>query len=170
VLLGSFWPLRNLGWFFCESSYFQGHDRGLFDKISGCFRLTHPGRLSQNAIEKLTVLCPFWTFWLSIAASCLPGPVRVKGTFFVQQLMSRSLSGIQIQVLFTGLAANTVRWCKPWLKSYSTHVIGVWARTLDSSKHLARVATNTAALVQDTQWALPCNSRLIALFPASPYS
>jgi hypothetical protein len=64
--------------------------------------------------------------------------------------MSRSLAGIQIQVLFTGLAANTVRWCTPWLKNCSTRVTGAWARTLDSPKHLVRVAANTAALVQDT--------------------
>jgi uncharacterized coiled-coil protein SlyX len=79
------------------------------------------------------------------------GNKEMKGTFFVQHLMSRSLPGIQIQVLFTGLAANTVRWCRPWLKSCSTHVTGAWTRTLDSPKHLVRVAANTAALVQDTQ-------------------
>ncbi len=65
--------------------------------------------------------------------------------------MSRSLPGIQIKVLFTGVAANTVRWCRPWLKSCSTHVTGAWARILDSPKHLVRVAANTAALVQDTR-------------------
>ena len=80
------------------------------------------------------------------------GNKEMKGTFFVQHLMSRSLAGIQVQVLFTGLAANTVRWCMPWLKSCSTHVTRAWARTLDSPKHLVRVAANTAALVQDTHF------------------
>jgi hypothetical protein len=37
----------------------------------------------------------------------------MNGTFFVQHLMSRSPAGIRLQVLFTGLAANVVRWCQP---------------------------------------------------------
>lgn len=31
--------------------------------------------------------------------------------------MSRSPAGIRLRVLFTGLAANAVRWCIPWLKN-----------------------------------------------------
>ena len=45
------------------------------------------------------------------------GNKEMKGAFFVQHLMSRSPAGIRLQVLFTGLAANAVRWCVPWLKS-----------------------------------------------------
>jgi len=36
------------------------------------------------------------------------GNKEMKGTFFVQHLMSRSPAGIRLQVLFTGLAANAV--------------------------------------------------------------
>jgi len=88
----------------------------------------------------------------------------MKGTFHVQHLMSRSLAGIQIQVLFTGLAANVVRWCTPWLKSCSTPTSDQWPRTLDSPKHLVRVAANTAALVQDTHFGLA-----LQFAPNSPF-
>ena len=44
------------------------------------------------------------------------GHKEMNGTFFVQHLMSRSPAGIRLQVLFSGLASNVVRWCQPWLK------------------------------------------------------
>jgi len=78
------------------------------------------------------------------------GHKEMKGTFFVQHLMSRSRSGIQIQVLFTGLAANVVRWCTPWLKDCSDQLRPKWQRTLNSPKHLVQVAANCAALVEQT--------------------
>jgi hypothetical protein len=96
---------------------------------------------------------PAWFQHYNARQTIEAGNKEMKGTFFVQHLMSRSLVGIQVQVLFTGLAANTVRWSTPWLKSCSTHVTGAWARTLDSPKHLVRVAANAAALVQDTHFA-----------------
>ena len=92
------------------------------------------------------------------------GNKEMKGTFHVQHLMSRSLAGIQIQVLFTGLAANAVRWCTPWLKSCSTAPSDKWTRTLNSPKHLVRVAANTAALVQDTHFGLA-----LQFAPESPF-
>jgi hypothetical protein len=92
------------------------------------------------------------------------GNKEMKGTFHVQHLMSRSLAGIQIQVLFTGLAANAVRWCTPWLKSCSTATSDQWPRTLDSPKHLVRIAANTAALVQDTHFGLA-----LQFAPDSPF-
>jgi hypothetical protein len=76
------------------------------------------------------------------------GNKELKGTFFVQHLMSRSLAGIRLQVLFTGLAANAVRWCGPWLKACATHVTPPLLRALNSPKHLVHVAANAAALVQ----------------------
>ena len=72
----------------------------------------------------------------------------MKGTFFVQHLMSRSLAGIQLQVLFTGLAANVVRWCTPWLQSCAPTASPKFQRTLGSPKHLVHMAANTNALVQ----------------------
>lgn len=76
------------------------------------------------------------------------GNKEMKGTFFVQHLMSRSLAGIQLQVLFTGLAANVVRWCTPWLQSCASTTSPKFQRTLSSPKHLVHMAANTDAWVQ----------------------
>jgi hypothetical protein len=76
------------------------------------------------------------------------GNKEMKGTFFVQHLMSRSLAGIQLQVLFTGLAANVVRWCLPWLQSCAPTAHPKFQQTLSSPKHLIQMAANTDALVQ----------------------
>jgi hypothetical protein len=74
----------------------------------------------------------------------------MKGVFFVQHLMSRSSAGIRLQVLFTGLAANVLRWCQPWLKSCAAAPMPNVTRTLNSPKALVRVAAKSAALVQQT--------------------
>lgn len=92
------------------------------------------------------------------------GNKEMKGTFFVQHLMSRALPGIQIQVLFTGLAANTVLWSRPWLKDCSDHLTLKWQRTLNSPKHLVQVAANCAARVEHT----PCGTAL-QFMPDSPF-
>lgn len=52
----------------------------------------------------------------------------------------------------------------PWLKTCSTHVTGAWAHTLDSPKHLVRVAANAAALVQDTRFGTA-----LRFVPDSPF-
>lgn len=78
------------------------------------------------------------------------GNKEMKGVFFVQHLMSRSSAGIRLQVLFTGLAANVVRWCQPWLKRCAAAPTPNVTRTLNSPKALVRVAANSAALVQQT--------------------
>jgi len=93
------------------------------------------------------------------------GNKEMKGTFFVQHLMSRSPAGIRLQVLFTGLAANAVRWCTPWLHSCVATPTPKFMRTLNSPKHLVRMAANTDALVQYTQ------DRIAVQFaPQSPLS
>ena len=78
------------------------------------------------------------------------GNKEMKGTFFVQHLMSRAPAGIRLQVLFTGLAANVVRWCQPWLKECAAAPTPRVTRALGSPKALVRVAANSAALVQRT--------------------
>ena len=78
------------------------------------------------------------------------GNKEMKGTFHVQHLMSRSLAGIRLQVLFTGLAANVARWCVPWLRRCAATPSAKFTRVLDSPKHLVRMAANTDALVQHT--------------------
>ena len=92
------------------------------------------------------------------------GNKEMKGTFFVQHLMSHTLPGIQIQVLFTGLAANAVLWCRPWLKDCSDHLTLKWERTLNSPKNLVQVAANCSAQVQQT----PCGTAL-QFMPDSPF-
>jgi hypothetical protein len=72
------------------------------------------------------------------------------GIFHVQHLMTRSACGIQLQVLFTGLAANVVRWAMPWLHTCAEPTTAKFAQTLRSPKHLVRVAANASAWVQHT--------------------
>ncbi len=72
------------------------------------------------------------------------------GVFHVQHLMTRSSCGIQLQVLFTGLAANAVRWAMPWLHTCAEPTTAKFAQTLRSPKHLVRVAANASAWVQHT--------------------
>jgi hypothetical protein len=72
------------------------------------------------------------------------------GIFHVQHLMSRSAAGIQLQVLFAGLATNALRWAMPWMQMCATQSSAKWQQTLDHPKHLVRVAANTTATVQQT--------------------
>jgi hypothetical protein len=92
------------------------------------------------------------------------GNKEMKGTFFVQHLMSHALPGIQLQVLYTGLAANAVLWCRPWLKDCSDHLTLKWERTLRSPKNLVQVAANCAARVEQT----PCGTAS-QFMPDSPF-
>ena len=91
---------------------------------------------------------PVWFRHYNERQTIEAGNKEMKGTFFVQHLMSRSLAGIQLQVLFTGLAANVVRWCTPWLQSCAPTASPKFQRTLSSPKHLVHMAANTDALVQ----------------------
>ena len=78
------------------------------------------------------------------------GNKEMKGVFFVQHLMSHAPAGIRLQVLFTGLAANVVRWCRPWLQACAAEPTPSLTRILNSPKHVVRVAANAPALVQQT--------------------
>ena len=91
---------------------------------------------------------PAWFHHYNERQTIEAGNKELKGTFFVQHLMSRSVAGIQIQVLFTGLAANVVRWCIPWLRSCAPTTHPKFQQTLGSPKHLIHMAANTDALVQ----------------------
>jgi hypothetical protein len=94
---------------------------------------------------------PDWFAQYNARQSIEAGNKEFKGTFFVQHLMSRSSAGIRLQVLFTGLAANIVRWAQPWLASCAADPTPTVRRTLNSPKALVRVAANATALVQQTQ-------------------
>lgn len=91
---------------------------------------------------------PVWFQHYNARQTIEAGNKEMKGTFFVQHLMNRSPAGIRLQVLFTGLAANTVRWCGPWLKACAAQLTPPLMRALKSPKHLVHVAANAAALVQ----------------------
>ncbi len=78
------------------------------------------------------------------------GNKEMKGVFFVQHLMSHSPAGIRLQVAFTGLAANVVSWCRPWLKACVAEPTPRLTRVLNSPKHVVRVAANAPALVHQT--------------------
>jgi hypothetical protein len=75
------------------------------------------------------------------------GNKEMKGPFFVQHLMSRSAAGMQLQVVLTGLAANAIRWCRPWLRDCAATPTPTVTRILASPKALIRVAANSTALV-----------------------
>ena len=75
------------------------------------------------------------------------GNKEMKGPFFGQHLMSRSAAGMQLQVVFTGLAANAIRWCRPWLRDCAAAPTPTVTRILTSPKALIRVAANSTALV-----------------------
>lgn len=72
------------------------------------------------------------------------------GVFHVQHLMTRAAAGSRLQVLFATLAANIVHWAMPWLRACATSLTPKLNRTLNSPKHMVRVAANSAALVQQT--------------------
>ena len=93
------------------------------------------------------------------------GNKEMKGTFHVQHLMSRSPAGIRLQVLFTGLAANVVRWCRPWLTDCTADLTPGLKRTLNSPKHLVRVAANSPALVQHTSAGLAVRFAPVSALP-----
>lgn len=93
---------------------------------------------------------PLWFARYNARQTIEAGNKELKGVFFVQHLMSRSPAGIRLQVLFTGLAANVIRWCQPWLKTCAAAPAPSVTRTLGSPKALVRVAANSAALVQQT--------------------
>lgn len=95
---------------------------------------------------------PLWFQHYNQRQTIEAGNKELKGTFHVQHLMTRSLPGIRLQVLFTGLAANVVRWCVPWLKACAYPSTPKLTRTLNSPKQLVRVAANSAALVQQSSF------------------
>ncbi len=97
---------------------------------------------------------PLWFQQYNQRQTIEAGNKEMKSTFHVQHLMSRSLPGIRLQVLFTGLAANLVRWCVPWLKACAQPTTSRLTRTLNSPKQLVRVAANSAALVQHNSFGI----------------
>lgn len=72
------------------------------------------------------------------------------GVFHIQHLMTRSAAGIQLQVVFAGLAANVIHWCAPWLHTCVAQPSAKLVQMLSSPKQMVRVAANSTASVQLT--------------------
>lgn len=108
---------------------------------------------------------PAWFHHYNERQTIEAGNKEMKGTFFVQHLMSRSPAGIQLQVLFTGLAANAVRWCVPWLKSCAPEPTAKFMRTLNSPKHLVQDAAHAAARVERTNYGTALQFAPESCFP-----
>ena len=90
------------------------------------------------------------------------GNKEMQCTFHVQHLtpappqvrVSHSAAGIRLQVVFTGLAANVVRWCRPRLHDCAAEPTPTVIRMLTNTKQLVRVTANSAAPVQQTSAGL----------------
>ena len=95
------------------------------------------------------------------------GNKELKSTFQVQHLMSHSLIGIRLQVRFAGLATNAIRWCRPWLRSCVALPTAPLTRALDSTKHMVRVAANSAAQVQQTSAGMTVQFAATSALPGS---
>lgn len=76
------------------------------------------------------------------------GNKEMKGVFKVQHLMSRSLPGIQLQVIFAGLAPNLVRWSAAWLREQVAAPTPQVTALLASVKTMVRIGANSPANVQ----------------------
>ena len=117
-------------------------------KIGGSFR--YATLVRYGPAPKLSA----WFAHYNARQSIEAGNKEMKTTFHVQHLMSHSAAGIRLQVVFTGLAANVVRWCRPWLQTCAAEPTPTVIRMLKSTKQLVRVAANSAALVQQTSAGL----------------
>jgi len=117
-------------------------------KLGGSFR--YATLVRYGPAPKL----PAWFAQYNARQSIEAGNKEMKTTFHVQHLMSHSAAGIRLQVVFTGLAANVVRWCRPWLQTCAAEPTPTVIRMLKSTKQLVRVAANSAALVQQTSTGL----------------
>jgi len=108
---------------------------------------------------------PAWFQHYNARQTIEAGNKEMNGPFHVQHLMSRSPAGIRLQVLFTGLAANAVRWGVPWLHRCAATPTAKFTRVLHSPKHLVRMAANTDAWVQHTPFGTA-----LQFAPQSPLS
>jgi hypothetical protein len=116
-------------------------------KVGGIF---HYATLIHYARDLPTPTLAAWFQHYNARQTIEAGNKEMKGTFFVQDLMSHSPAGIRLQVLFTGLATNAVRWCRPWLQHCVSPPAPQLIHALNSPKHMVRVAANSAALVRQT--------------------
>lgn len=119
--------------------------------VNGSFRYATLIRylpFSADRADPPVIALPAWFRHYNARQTIEAGNKEMKGTFFVQHLMSHSPAGIRLQVVFTGLGANTTRWCRPWLKRCVSQATPKLISALDSPKHLIRIAANSPAFVR----------------------
>jgi hypothetical protein len=111
-----------------------------------------------HSVEYATLICyrddpalpdlPSWFQEYNGRQTIEAGNKEMKGTFKVQHLMSHSLAGIQLQVLFAGLAPNLVRWSSAWLRAQVAAPTPKVTALLASVKTMVRIGANSPANVQ----------------------
>ena len=111
-----------------------------------------------HSVEDATLICyhddptlpdlPSWFQEYNGRQTIEAGNKEMKGTFKVQHLMSRSLAGIQLQVIFAGLAPNLVRWSSAWLREQVAAPTPKVTAMLASVKTMVRIGANSPASVQ----------------------
>jgi len=111
-----------------------------------------------HSVEYATLICyrddpalpdlPSWFQEYNGRQTIEAGNKEMKGTFKVQHLMSHSLAGIQLQVLFAGLAPNLVRWSSAWLREQVAAPTPKVSALLASVKTMVRIGANSPANVQ----------------------
>jgi len=111
-----------------------------------------------HSVEYATLICyhddpglpdlPSWFQEYNGRQTIEAGNKEMKGVFKVQHLMSRSLAGIQLQVIFAGLAPNLVRWSSAWLRAQVAAPTPKVTALLSSVKAMVRIGANSPANVQ----------------------
>ena len=111
-----------------------------------------------HSVEYATLICyhddptlpdlPSWFQEYNGRQTIEAGNKEMKGTFKVQHLMSHSLAGIQLQVIFAGLAPNLVRWSSAWLREQVAAPTPKVTALLASVKTMVRIGANSPANVQ----------------------
>jgi hypothetical protein len=82
------------------------------------------------------------------------GIKQSKTVFHVQYLMSRQVSGMQIQVALTLFAANFVGWARAWLRERVETGVRAGKAGIERVKQVVRVGANSPAVVEQVgeQW------------------
>lgn len=111
-----------------------------------------------HSVEYATLICyhddpglpdlPRWFQEYNGRQTIEAGNKEMQGVFKVQHLMSRSLPGIQLQVIFAGLAPNLVRWSSAWLREQVAVPTPKVTALLSSVKAMVRIGANSPARVQ----------------------
>jgi len=111
-----------------------------------------------HSVEYATLICyqddptlpdlPSWFHEYNGRQTIEAGNKEMKSTFKVQHLMSHSLAGIQLQVIFAGLVTNLVRWSSACLREQVATPTPKVTSMLCSVKTMVRIGATSPARVQ----------------------